>query len=87
MNKEEIKSKIEKVKKEIEPLREKRKKLDEKIKEKEEKLTELNNEITQLELKEIEILLGDKGLSFEDIKGAILKGDLSVVQAKLKGSH
>jgi chromosome segregation ATPase len=84
MNKEELESKIVKLKNELEPLEEKKKKIEERIKEKEDKLTELNNQITQIDLKEIEKLLGNKGLSFEDIKGAILKGDLSEVQAKLK---
>ena len=84
MDKNELKVKLEKEQFEIEALKEKRAKLDKQIREKSEKAAKYERQISEIEMEEFQKNLAENGMTFEDLKKAISKGDLSDIQQKLR---
>ncbi len=84
MDKEELKIKLEKEQKELEALKEKRSKLDKSIREKSEKVTKYERQISEIDMMEFQKNLEKNGMTFDDLKQAISKGDLTEIQEKLK---
>ena len=87
MTNEELKVKIEKEEKDLQKLKEKKAKLDTQIRTKTEKLNKYKAELSEREMKAFKDNLNENGMSLDELKRAIEKGDLSEIQAKLKNSN